>query len=111
MMEIHDHYFGRTPGKSRSRLIVGSERETKKRNPARPSPSAFCGNDGRVDLMNERIILSGVMLSAASGAFTARLVSDLKHGPPVLRPACKSGAGPRVTIDEAHPNFHTAERC
>jgi hypothetical protein len=35
-------------------------------------------------------------------------VADLEYKPPIPRPAYASGKGPRVAIDEAHQNFHTA---
>src|SRR5262245_56235288 len=36
-------------------------------------------------------------------------VADLEYKPPIPRPAYEAGKGPRVAIDEAHHNFHTAE--
>jgi hypothetical protein len=36
-------------------------------------------------------------------------VADLDYHPPLLRPTHAPGQGPRVTIDEAHHNFHTSE--
>jgi hypothetical protein len=35
-------------------------------------------------------------------------VADPKYNPPIPRPAYESGRGPRVSIDEAHHDFHTA---
>src|SRR4051812_3176719 len=36
-------------------------------------------------------------------------MADLEYRPVVAAPACQSRLGPRVAIDEAHHNFHTAE--
>src|SRR5262249_32625107 len=44
----------------------------------------------------------------APGGVSAQQVPDLKYKPPLPRPAYESGKGPRVAIDEAHHNFHTA---
>lgn len=44
------------------------------------------------------------LLSAAS----AQQVSDLDYRPAVPRPAYAMDAGPRIAIDEAHHNYHTA---
>ena len=59
--------------------------------------------------MVQRSILCGIFLLAAAGAIRAQQVPDLNYSPPVPRPAFKSGEGPRIAIDEAHFNFHTAE--
>ena len=59
--------------------------------------------------MVKRFLLSGILLLAATGIIQAQQVPDLKYNPPIPRPAYKSGEGPRVAIDEAHNNFHTAE--
>jgi hypothetical protein len=40
---------------------------------------------------------------------SAGQVADLEYKPPLPRPAYEAGEGPRVAIDEAHHNFHTAE--
>jgi hypothetical protein len=40
---------------------------------------------------------------------SAQQVADLKYKPPIPRPAYEAGGGPRVAIDEAHHNFHTAD--
>ncbi|HTU90749.1 MAG TPA: DUF4350 domain-containing protein [Gemmataceae bacterium] len=45
----------------------------------------------------------------ASGIASAQQAADPKYKPPLPRPAYESGKGPRVAIDEAHYNFHTAE--
>ena len=58
--------------------------------------------------MITRFLLTGILLAAA-GTIQAQQVSDLNYNPPLPRPAYKSDAGPRVAIDEAHHNFHTAE--
>jgi hypothetical protein len=59
--------------------------------------------------MGKRFLLSGIIVLAAVGIISAQQEPDLKYNPPIPRPAYKSGAGPRVAIDEAHHNFHTAE--
>jgi hypothetical protein len=46
---------------------------------------------------------------AATAIVAAQQVSDLEYRPPLSRPAYEPGQGPRVAIDEAHHNFHTAE--
>lgn len=48
-----------------------------------------------------------VVLSIA-GLARAQQVQDPGFKPPVPRPAYEAGTGPRVAIDEAHHNFHTA---
>jgi hypothetical protein len=45
---------------------------------------------------------------AAAGIAPAQQVPDLAYNPPLPRPAYESQKGPRVAIDEAHHNFHTA---
>jgi hypothetical protein len=50
-----------------------------------------------------------VVLLTATGTIRAQQVPDLKYKPPLPRPAYESGKGPRVAIDEAHHNFHTAD--
>ncbi len=59
--------------------------------------------------MPKRILLSGILLLVIAGAVQAQQVADLKYCPPILRPAYKAEEGPRVAIDEAHYNFHTAD--
>ena len=59
--------------------------------------------------MHQRILLSAIFLLAAASIVPAQQVPDLKYNPPVPRPAYESGKGPRVAIDEAHHNFHTAD--
>jgi len=58
--------------------------------------------------MRRRCVLALVFLLAGSGFALAQQVSDLGYAPPVPRPAYQAGRGPRVAIDEAHHNFHTA---
>jgi hypothetical protein len=50
-----------------------------------------------------------IVLLAATGIVLAQQVPDLKYRPPLPRPAYESGKGPRIAIDEAHHNFHTAD--
>jgi hypothetical protein len=45
----------------------------------------------------------------APGIASAQQVADLKYKPPIPRPAYEAGKGPRIAIDGAHHNFHTAE--
>lgn len=59
--------------------------------------------------MHKRILLIVIVLWAFATIVSAQQVSDLKYQPPLLRPAYDSGKGPRVAIDEAHGNFHTAD--
>lgn len=39
----------------------------------------------------------------------AQQIPDLGYNPPIVDPAYTSNSGPRVSIDEAHTNFHTAD--
>jgi hypothetical protein len=50
-----------------------------------------------------------LVLLAGTGIASAQQVPDLKYKPPLPRPAYEGGKGPRVAIDEAHHNFHTAD--
>lgn len=59
--------------------------------------------------MGTRILFTGIALLMASGVVTAQQEPDLEYKPPLPRPAYESGKGPRLAIDEAHYNFHTAE--
>jgi len=52
--------------------------------------------------------MSGVLLVGAVGALAGQQVPDTLFAPPIAKPAYAMGAGPRVGIDEAHANFHTA---
>jgi hypothetical protein len=59
--------------------------------------------------MSQRILFTAIVLLTAPGIVSAQQVADLKYKPPIPRPAYEAGKGPRVAIDEAHHNFHTAE--
>ena len=59
--------------------------------------------------MSKRTLFTFVLLLTAPGIAPAQQVADLKYKPPLPRPAYQAGKGPRVAIDEAHHNFHTAE--
>jgi hypothetical protein len=59
--------------------------------------------------MGKLILLTLCMLSAATSIGSAQQVPDLKYKPPLPPPAYEAGQGPRVAIDEAHHNFHTAD--
>ena len=58
--------------------------------------------------MNNGLLFSCIVLLAATSIALAQQVPDLAYKPPLPRPAYESGNGPRVAIDEAHHNFHTA---
>ena len=51
------------------------------------------------------VLLSLCSLSVAA---SAQQVADPDFKPAIARPAYKQGRGPRVLLDEAHHNFHTA---
>lgn len=59
--------------------------------------------------MRKRFLLPCVLLLTLPGPIAAQQEPDLNYNPPLPRPAYASGAGPRVAIDEAHHNFHTAD--
>lgn len=59
--------------------------------------------------MGTRILLPAILLSAVAASAPAQQVSDLGYHPPISRPAYPAGGGPRVAIDAAHQNFHTAD--
>ena len=59
--------------------------------------------------MAKGVLLPCILMLAAAGSSLAQQVPDLKYNPPIPRPAYASGMGPRVAIDEAHHNFHTAD--
>ncbi len=59
--------------------------------------------------MSKRAVFTVSALLMATGIVSAQQVADLKYKPPLPRPAYEAGKGPRVAIDEAHHNFHTAE--
>ncbi len=50
----------------------------------------------------------GLTVSAAVST-TAQQVADSAFTPPIVKPEYETGRGPRVFIDAAHRNFHTAE--
>lgn len=59
--------------------------------------------------MSKRILFLVIVLLVHTGIVSAQQVADLTYKPPVPRPAYESEKGPRIAIDEAHHNFHTAE--
>lgn len=59
--------------------------------------------------MRTRVLVSAMVVLAATGTASAQQVADLDYNPPVPRPAYEAGKGPRVVIDEAHHNFHTVD--
>src|SRR5690349_4366092 len=59
--------------------------------------------------MSRRIPFSLIALLMTPCVVSAQQEADLKYKPHLPRPAYESGKGPRVAIDEAHYNFHTAE--
>jgi hypothetical protein len=59
--------------------------------------------------MSKRILFPVLALLLVIGIVSAQQVPDLKYKPPLPRPAYEAGKGPRIAIDEAHYNFHTAE--
>jgi hypothetical protein len=59
--------------------------------------------------MTKRIQFTVLVLLMATGIVSAQQVADLEYKPALPRPAYEAGKGPRVAIDEAHHNFHTAE--
>jgi hypothetical protein len=59
--------------------------------------------------MAKRSLLTLVVLLTATEIAFAQQVPDLKYKPALPRPAYQAEKGPRVAIDEAHHNFHTAE--
>ena len=58
--------------------------------------------------MNKGILFTGIVLLVAASIVPAQQVPDLEFKPPLPQPAYELGKGPRVAIDEAHHNFHTA---
>ena len=59
--------------------------------------------------MAKRILSSALVLLASTGLVPAQQAPDLQYQPPLPRPAYEVEKGPRVAIDEAHHNFHTAD--
>ncbi len=53
-----------------------------------------------------RLFLAGALLATP---ISAQFLPDLDFEPPIDHPAFEEGAGPRLVIDEAHSNFHTAD--
>ena len=53
--------------------------------------------------------LATVLAVLVTAAPAAQQVADTSFAPAIERPAYEAGRGPRVTIDEAHLNFHTAD--
>jgi len=51
-------------------------------------------------------VLAGLALAAAANA---QQVADPDYAPTIERPQYESGRGPKVVIDAAHRNFHTAD--
>ncbi len=45
----------------------------------------------------------------ANSVASAQQTPDVQYHPPVICPAWPVGCGPRVLVDEAHHNFHTAD--
>jgi hypothetical protein len=58
--------------------------------------------------MNKGILFSGIVLLAATSIAAAQQEPDLEYTPLLPRQAYESGKGPRVVIDEAHHDYHTA---
>jgi hypothetical protein len=58
--------------------------------------------------MFRRIRYSGTLLVVAVSGVGAQQVADTSFAPRVSAPAFAAAQGPRVAIDEAHFNFHTA---
>ena len=49
------------------------------------------------------------LVALMTAAPAAQQVADTSFAPAIERPAYEAGRGPRVAIDEAHLNFHTAD--
>ena len=60
--------------------------------------------------MRHQLLLSAIGLLSVAGAATAQQVSDLNYKPPIPHPAYEQQKGPRIAIDGAHHNFHTADQ-
>ena len=61
------------------------------------------------DHMYRRVFFLGAVLSALANPVSGQQEPDLDYRPVLEAPAYESGKGPRVAIDEAHHNFHTAD--
>jgi hypothetical protein len=59
--------------------------------------------------MIKRILFTVIVLLMGMGIVSAQQAADPMYKPPLPRPAYESGKGPRLAIDEAHYNFHTAD--
>ncbi len=63
--------------------------------------------------MPMRLIIGGILLASLPTITlpitSAQQVADVGYHPPVLQPAYQIGAGPRVVVDDAHHNYHTAD--
>lgn len=59
--------------------------------------------------MRNQILLFAIVLFAGTSVAAAQQRADLQYEPPLPRPAYEPGSGPRIMIDEAHHNFHTAD--
>ena len=56
------------------------------------------------------VLLLGIGIGLIGGrSVPAQQVADVKYKPPLRRPAYEPEQGPRVAIDEAHHNYHTAD--
>jgi hypothetical protein len=62
-----------------------------------------------LESMRDQLLLSVIVVCLVTGAAHAQQAPDLKYRPPLPRPAYEGKQGPRVAIDEAHHNFHTAD--
>jgi hypothetical protein len=60
------------------------------------------------DRMKRGVIFYCIVLSALASPVLAQQEPDLDYRPVIEAPAYELGKGPRVAIDEAHHNFHTA---
>jgi hypothetical protein len=58
--------------------------------------------------MNKENLFAGIVLLATTGIVAAQQEPDLEYTPLLPRQAYESGKGPRVVIDEAHHDYHTA---
>jgi hypothetical protein len=56
-----------------------------------------------------RVLLAGIALCLGTRITPAQQIPDLAYRPQLPSPAFASGEGPRIGIDEAHHNFHTAD--
>jgi hypothetical protein len=56
-----------------------------------------------------RIVLAAILLLSAVKEGLPQQAPDLDFKPPIAKPAYETGKGPRVIVDAAHHNFHTAE--